>query len=402
MAQVHFTLELEFLTGLFEQSPDRAFGKLMQQMLNQILLAESEEQLAAKAYERTSERMDYRNGSRPRTLTTRVGKLQLEVPRHRNVPFQTLLFEQYQRKEQALIVTMAEMVVQGVSTRSVQKVTEELCHEKFSRSTVSHLCKTLDGPVREFRYRKLSGTYPFVMVDAMYVKVREDHKVVSKALYVALGINEQGKKEILGFDVFASETETGWIEFLCGLKDRGLNQVDLVVSDAHKGLVKAIQEVFPEAVWQRCQVHFVRNILGKTPKKYATGLATDLRTMFQAATIQEARRLRDQIYVDYESVAPEAMKLMEAGFESTMGIMHLPSKYRIILRTTNILERENRELRRREAAIQIFPNRDSVIRLMGSVLMDDHKDYIMQPRYFSMDEYMQKRELLLIEMRKRV
>lgn len=402
MAQVQFTLEMEFLTALFEESPDKAFGKLMQQLLNQVLLAESEQQLGAGNYERTRERTDYRNGTRPRTLTTRIGKLELEVPRHRNTPFETVLFEQYQRNEQALILTMIEMVVQGVSTRSVQKVTEQLCDQTFSKSAVSGMCRKLDGPVREFRYRLLPGKYPFVMVDAMYVKVREDHRVVSKALYVALGINEQGKKEILGFDVAGAESEPNWREFLTGLKERGLHGVDLVTSDAHKGLVKALKEVFPEVVWQRCQVHLQRNILEKTPKKHMAGLAGELRSMFQASTLEEARKLRNEICQEYEDVAKEAMEILDQGFEDAMGVMHLPLKYRVTLRSTNLLERENRELRRREAVIQIFPNRESAIRLMGGVLMDDHRDFSLQSRCFSMTEYFGKRELILPKMRKAV
>ena len=202
MAQLHFTLDYDFFVGLFSETKDEAFGKLMEAILNQVLQAESAEQLGADSYERSSSRTDYRNGTRIRSLTTRIGKIELQVPRHRNVPFKTTLFENYQRNEQALISTMMEMVVQGVSTRNVQKVTEELCGESFSKSTVSEICKELDIPIKQFKERLLPERYPFIIADAIYLKVRENHRVKSKALYIAIGINNTGRKEILGFDVF--------------------------------------------------------------------------------------------------------------------------------------------------------------------------------------------------------
>ena len=390
MAQLNITLDYDFFIGLFSESKDEAFGKLMECIFNQTLLAESKEQLGAESYERNSHRNDYRNGTRRRDLTTRIGKLDLEIPRHRNVPFKTVLFENYQRNEQALIATMMEMVVQGVSTRNVQKVTEELCGEKFSKSTVSEICKELDGPVRSFKHRLLTERYPFVMLDAMYIKVREDHKICSKALMVAIGFSTSGHKEIIGFDICEKESESSWNEFLGSLKDRGLRGVDIVTSDNHKGLVKAVKENLPGASWQRCQVHFTRNIIDKTPKKYQSGLASELREIFNCNTIAEARKLRDDVVNEYQDVAKEAMQILDDGFEDSMTVMVPPAKYRMTLRSTNVLERENRELRRREKAIQIFPNIESAIRLMGAVLMDDHNDWIGGKRCFSMDEYLEK------------
>ncbi|MDO4546430.1 MAG: IS256 family transposase [Bacillota bacterium] len=386
MAQVNFTLDMEFLTGLFSQNKDEAFGKLMEAILNQILKAESSEQLGAEQYERSDSRCDYRNGSRTRELTTRIGKIELEVPRHRNIPFTTMLFENYQRNEQALITTMVEMVVQGVSTRKVQKVTEELCGKSFSKSTVSEACRNLDIVVNEFKNRKL-GRYPFVMADAMYVKVRDDHRVHAKAVCIAIGINPDGRKEILGFKVCNGEKESIWKEFFEELVSRGLSGVDIVTSDNHKGLVNAIKESFPNVSWQRCQVHLMRNILDKTPKKYSEGLKNELRTMFNAATMAEARRVKEEIYSEYIDVASEAIKIMDEGFEDTMTIMALPEKYRKSLRTSNIIERENREIRRRENVIQVFPNIASATRLIGAILMDHHNDWIVSHRLFNMDEY---------------
>ena len=390
MAQLHFTLDYDFFVGLFSETKDEAFGKLMEVILNQVLLAESTEKLGADNYERSTDRSDYRNGSRPRSLTTRIGKIELQVPRHRNVPFKTMLFENYQRNEQALISTMMEMVVQGVSTRNVQKVTEELCGEKFSKSTVSEICKELDIPVKQFKERLLPERYPFIIADAIYLKVREDHRVKSKALYIAIGINNSGRKEILGFDVFDSEKNTTWKTFFESLKSRGLRGTDIIISDAHAGLVEAIRECFPGSSWQRCQVHFVRNIIDKCPKKYATGLANELKDMFNASTIEEARRLKNSICEEYQDVAEEAINILDSGFEDSIVIMALPSKYRIALRTSNIIERENREIRRREKVIGIFPNIESIIRLIGAVLLDDHNDWSSAQRLFDMKEYYDK------------
>lgn len=390
MAQLHFTLDYDFLIGLFAESKDEAFAKLMEAILNQILKAESSEQLGAETYQRSCQRKDYRNGTRMRGLCTRIGKLELEVPRHRNVPFKTVLFENYQRNEQALISTMMEMVVQGVSTRNIQKVTEELCGESFSKSTVSEICRELDIPVKAFKERLLPDKYPFIMADAMYIKVREDHRVRSKALLLAIGVNPEGKKEVLGFDICDAEKTNTWKTFFEGLKSRGLRGVDLVISDSHKGLVESIKECFPGASWQRCQAHLSRNILDKCPKKYMAGLASELTAMFNSSTLEEARRLRDSIFEEYQDVASAAVQTLDEGFEDAMTIMYLPMKYRQSLRTSNIIERENREIRKREKVIQIFPNIESALRLLGAVLMDDHNDWSTRHRLFDMTEYYNK------------
>ena len=303
MAQLNFTLEYDFLVGLFKDSKEEAFAKLMETILNQTLLAESRQQLGADPYERSDGRSDYRNGTRTRSLTTRIGKIQLEVPGHREVPFKTVLFDQYKRNEQGLILSMMEMVVQGVSTRNVQKITQQRCGESFSKSAVSEMCRELEGPVQKFRSRPLETDYPFVMADAVYIKVREDQRIISKAVLTAIGINPCGRKEILGFDICGAETEGTWRDFFTGLKDRGLSGVDMVISDVHRGLVKAAGESFEGSTWQRCQVHFLRNLMDATPKKYQQGLSSELREMFTAPNIEMARGKRDSLIADYADVA---------------------------------------------------------------------------------------------------
>ncbi|HML38503.1 MAG TPA: IS256 family transposase [Bacillota bacterium] len=381
MSQVNITVDYKEVVALFSKGNNEAYAYLMEKILNAFLLAESEEQIGAAKHERTEARADYRNGTRNRPLVTRIGSITLKVPRHRDVPFTTMLFDTYQRSETALLTTMMEMVVQGVSTRKVSNVVEELCGASFSKSTVSELCKKLDEGIAQFRNRPLEFVYPFVIADAKYFKVRENHRIVSKAFMVAMGITEYGKKEIIGFGTYENESEATWKQFLTGLKKRGLKDVSMFTSDAHSGLIAALKGVYPEAAWQRCQYHFIRNILQETPKKEQEGLRTELREMFTAKTMKEARECRDDIIHDYGEVAQKAMEILDEGFEDAMTVMLLPEEMRAPLRTSNHIERENGELERRSSVIRIFPNMESLNRLMGAVLMERH-DLMSERRAF--------------------
>ena len=372
MAQLNITLNQEEMQALLLEDQGEAFKKILQTSLNKILQAESAEQLKAGPYERSEERTDSRNGSRDRDLNTRVGRITLQVPRHRNVPFKTLVFENYSRSEAALVAGMAEMVVNGVSTRKVSRVMETLCGTSFSKSAVSDVCKDLDKAVKEFRNRPLEGDYPFLTVDATYFKVRENSRVISKAFMIAYGTNAEGHREILGFGVYANESSATWTDFLLGLKKRGLTGLLMITSDAHEGILNAIGKVFPTVPWQRCQFHFIRNITDKAPKKYQTGLQTELQELFNCKTLAEARKIRDRIMEDYRDVAESAVTCLDEGFESAMTVMLLPAWLRRFYRTSNQIERLNKELKRRSKVIGVFPNEDSVLRLMGSVLIERH------------------------------
>ena len=372
MAQLNITLNQEEIQALLLEDQGEAFKKILQASLNKILQAESAEQLKAGPYERSAERTDSRNGSRDRDQNTRVGRITLQVPRHRNVPFKTLVFENYSRSEAALVAGMAEMVVNGVSTRKVSRVMETLCGTSFSKSAVSEVCKDLDKAVNEFRNRPLEGDYPFFTVDATYFKVRENSRVISKAFMIAYGTNAEGHREILGFGVYANESGATWTDFLLGLKKRGLTGLLMITSDAHDGILNAIGKVFPTVPWQRCQFHFIRNITDKAPKKYQAGLRTELQELFNCKTLTEARKVRDRIMEDYRDVAEPAVTCLDEGFESAMTVMLLPAWLRRFYRTSNQIERLNKELKRRSKVIGVFPNEDSVLRLMGSVLMERH------------------------------
>ena len=372
MAQINITLNQEEILEVLSKNRDEAFKIIVQKILDQIMLAESNEILKAEPYQRTSFRTDFRNGFRDRELVTRIGKITLHVPRHRNVPFKTMIFDNYTRSEGALISTMMEMVIQGVSTRKISEVTKILCGQEFSKSTVSQICKALDEIVCGFRDRPIEKYYPFLITDATYFKVRSQHRVTSKAFMIAIGITEEGIKEVVGFGVYDNESHNTWSSFYESLKKRGMLSPKMIVSDAHKGEKTAIGKVYPDSPWQRCQVHFRKNITEHIQKKYVAGIGSELPEMFNAKTLEEARKIRDQIICDYEDVAPEAMEILDEGFDDAMTVMELPHQMRSVLRSTNHLERLNGMLKARSKIIKIFPNEESVNRLMGAVLIEIH------------------------------
>ena len=372
MAQINITLNQEEILDILSKNRDEAFKIIVQKILDQVMLAESNEILKAEPYERCEERTDFRNGFRDRELVTRIGKITLHVPRHRNVPFKTMIFDNYTRSEGALISTMMEMVIQGVSTRKISEVTKILCGQEFSKSTVSQICKALDEIVCGFRDRPIEKYYPFLITDATYFKVRSQHRVTSKAFMIAIGITEEGIKEVVGFGVYDNESHNTWSSFYESLKKRGMLSPKMIVSDAHKGEKTAIGKVYPDSPWQRCQVHLRKNITEHIQKKYVAGIGSELTEMFNAKTLEEARKIRDQIICDYEDVAPEAMEILDEGFDDAMTVMELPHQMRSVLRSTNHLERLNGMLKARSKIIKIFPNEESVNRLMGAVLIEIH------------------------------
>ena len=370
MAQLNITLNQEEILLLLSNNREEAFKDLLQNCLNKLLKAESEEQLKAAPYERTENRTDSRNGTRERGLVTRIGKIELQVPRHRNQPFKTMIFDNYERSEAALIACMAEMVVNGVSTRKVSQVVETLCGTSYSKSAVSDICKDLDKEVAEFRIRPIVKRYPFLTLDATYFKVRENHRIVSKSFMIAVGADESGHHEILGFGTYDKESKETWQNFVKELKKRGLSGPMMITSDSHEGIRYAITKEFPTVPWQRCQFHFLRNIIDKVPKKYQAGLKTELHEMFNQDTIEAARRKRNSIINDYQDVAENAMNCLDEGFDSAMTAMVFPFRIYQHFRTSNHVERLNSELKRRSKVIGIFPNEASLIRLIGSVLID--------------------------------
>ena len=394
MAQYQINVDSELLHQLFlGNTQDSGVAKLLESVLNQILQAQVTEQLEAQRYERTENRQGYRNGSYPHQLHTRIGTITLSVPRIRGGKFTTELFARYQRSEQALILTMMEMVVNGVSTRKVSQITEELCGAEFSKSTVSDLCKHLDPIVTAWNHRPLSDSrFPFVLVDALYLKVREDGRVRNRGVMLAVGVNTDGYREVLGLMLGDTESEESWTEFFNWLKSRGLRGVDLIVSDDHGGLVRSIRQQLQGVTWQRCQTHFMRNVIDASPKNLKDEIHTHVRAILEAPNPEAARLLLQQTLAAYEDKASKAMRILEAGFDDVTAVLSLPEKYRKRLRTTNSVERLNEEVRRRERVIRIFPNRESVVRLIGALLMELDEKWASGKKYLHMAEYLEWRE----------
>lgn len=371
----------ELLTG------QDGLAKLVENVLNQILEAQVSESLNAEPYERSEGRAGYRNGNRVRQLYTRVGPVQLQVPQTRDGSFSTDIFKRYQRSEQALLLSLMEMVVNGVSTRKVTNITEELCGTSFSKSTVSSLCTGLDARVRAFNERRFDGEdYPFILMDALFFKSREDDRVVSRAALTVSGIRSDGYREILGIQIGDTESFSTWDETFRWLKQRGLKGVMYVISDQHSGLTEAIKKHFQGATWQRCQVHLMRNILGATSVRNRTEVASYTKLVLQAPDMKEARRRLDDFIERFEKKAPKAVACLEEAFEDAMAVIALPEKYRKRLRTTNMQERLNEEIRRRERVIRIFPNDESAHRLIGALLAEQNEVW-QERRYLDMDEF---------------
>ena len=385
MSQYQITLDAAQLQCLFQND---GLKPLLEQVLNQVLQAQVSEAIGAQPHERSEERTAYRNGYRERDLTARIGTLTLRVPKLRSGTFTPDLFERYQRSELALLACLVEMVIQGVSTRKVSAVVEELCGESVSKSSVSALCQQLDPHVSAWRNRDLSQTaYPFVIVDALVIRVRENGRVRPKSLLVACGVNADGYREILGFALGDKESEASWSAFFQSLKQRGLTGVDLVVSDSHGGLVSAVHTHFQQAQWQRCQTHLSRNVLDVCPKSEHDALHKALRRVFEADTPHEARQELTTLLAAFAARAPKSCDCLEAAFDEATAVLTLPLPYRRRLRTTNSQERLNEEIRRRERVIRIFPNEPSVERLLGALLMEFDEAFSTNQRYFDMTEY---------------
>ena len=358
---------------------------LVQEVLQQILEAEMEETLGAGKSERTANRVGYRSGYYGRTLVTRVGKLELRVPQDRQGRFRTEIFERYQRSEKALVSALSEMYVQGVSTRKVKAITEELCGHEFSASTISRMNQTLDKELEKFAKRRLEDQYPYLILDARYEKVREDAVIRSQAVMIAIGIDWEGRRCVLAVELANRESLTSWKEFALALKQRGLSGVELVVSDDHAGVRAAIQEVFPEAAWQRCYVHFLRNALDHLPRKADDECMTELRWIYDRRTIEEARQDLAAWLNKWGKRYQKLCDWAEANIEETLTFYRLPRQHHKNMKSTNLLERLNEEIKRRTLVVRIFPNAASCLRLVRALAAEMHENWIEAIRYLNMD-----------------
>lgn len=369
---------------------------LTQTVLQEVLEGEMEEALGAGKGERTGSRKGYRSGYYTRNLVTRVGKLELRVPQDRQGRFSTEVFDRYERSEKALVSAMAEMYIQGVSTRKVKAVTEELCGHAFSSSTVSEINKKLDAELRCFAGRRLEQDYPYLILDARYEKVRQDGVIRSQAVLIAIGINWEGRREVLGVELANRESRNSWREFLSGLLRRGLRGVELTITDDHAGLKKAIQEQLPGAAWQRCYVHFLRNALDYLPRKGDDDCLMELRWLYDRRSLEEARADLGQWLLKWQERYPKLCSWVEENIEETLTFYRWPLAHHKHLKSTNMLERLNQEIKRRTHVVRIFPNSESCLRLVLALAVEIHEDWIEQHRYLNMELLREHKKLKLV------
>jgi putative transposase len=359
------------------ENPLRAMAEMMADF---VMEAEVAAKVGAEPYERSLERATQRNGYRERRWDTRLGTLQLKIPKVREGGYVPSFVENRKRSEQALISVIQEAVVQGVSTRKIENVLAELGIAGVSAGQVSNLCAALDEKVREFRERPL-GEIRYVWVDALYEKVRQDHRVESMAVVIANGVNLEGRREVLGFDVIATESEEGWAAFFKSLKERGLHGVKLVTSDAHAGLKSAVRKVL-KSEWQRCKVHFYRNVLVHVPKRAQAEVSEAMKAVFVQRDEPSAKAKAAEVIALFQKRFPKAMEIFEAGVDDVLSYLHYPQPHRVRISSTNPIERLNLEIRRRTRVVGIFPNTQACLRLIGMLLVEKHEDWLTDDKAY--------------------
>jgi len=364
-------------TASAAEDPVRAMAEMV---LDFLMEAEVTQKVGAEPHERSEERTGYRNGHRDRRWDTRLGTLSLRVPKVREGGYVPSFIEHRKRSEQALISVIQEAVVQGVSTRKIETVLAEFGIAGVSAGQVSQLCTALDEKVRQFRERPL-GESRYVWVDALYEKVREDDRVESMAVVIATGVNAQGRREVLGFDVIPTETDEGWTQFFKSLKERGLSGVQLVISDAHGGLKSGARKVL-KAEWQRCKVHFYRNVLSQVPKRSQAEVSEGMKAVFVQRDERSAKTKAADLVKQFQTRFAKAMDVFEAGIDDVLSYLHYPAGHRIRISSTNPLERLNREIRRRTRVVGIFPHRGACVRLIGMLLVEMHEDWLTDDKAY--------------------
>lgn len=381
----HLTKDTRVLSLMQEAlSSDDTMRQLLQHMIQEVLEAEMQTFLHAESYERTEQRRGYRNGYKPRQLHTRVGTLELMIPKDREGQFRTELFERYQRSEKALLMSLTEMYVHGVATRKVKHITETLCGLDISKSQVSELSKTLDAEIAVWRNRPLEKEYVYLIADARYEYIRYNRRVTDYGVLLVVGIDTDGIREPLGVWVADSESEASWADVFNSLKDRGLRGVTYIVSDDHTGLRKAVRRCFQGALWQRCQVHFIRNVLSHTSRKDRGYVVSLMREITAAASADAARKRIREVVTRLERTHPKIAQMLDEHGEEILTVYHLPEPHRKRMRSTNMLERLNQEIKRRTRVVRIFPNEASCIRLVSALAMETAEEW-MQRKYLDME-----------------
>ena len=376
---------MQLLSNSLADSASGNFLELLGKMLHLVMEQQVSQACGAKYGEHCSERLNSRNGYRGRPLETRLGTIQLQIPKLRKGSYLPSFIEPRRRWEKAFVSVVCEAYVHGVSTRKVEDLVEAMGAQGMSKSTVSRMAKSLDASVSEFRNRKLQGSYPYIWLDALYLKVREGTRVVSKAVLVAYAVNEEGGREVIGVDVAQSEMKSCWKRFLERLVERGLSDVQLVISDAHCGLKAAVDEVLNGTTWQRCYVHFLRNLLSTVPRSAQDAVSAVVRNVFRQSDQDAAKQAVSQALGALELKYPKAAELLCEAEEDVLAYMSFPQDHWRQIRSTNPLERLNKEIRRRTNVVGIFPNEASVLRLVGMLLVEQNDEWAVGRRYFSLN-----------------
>jgi putative transposase len=392
MTQDHRKVDTQLAQGILLDDPS-FLKEIVERVIQEMLELQMTEHIGAAPYERSATRTGQRNGHKPRALRTRVGTLNLLVPQDREGTFSTGLFARYQRNEKALCLALMEMYVEGVSTRKVKEVTEELCGTSFSKSLVSSLAGRLDSELEAWRNRRLEAeAYPYVFVDARYEKVRMDHRVISQGVLIVSALRDDAFREILGVEVADTESEATYHDLFRSLKSRGLRGVELVVSDDHEGLKAAVARHFQGASHQRCQVHYSRNLLGMVGAKKRKELASDLRAIFAAPERDQAMHVASWVAQKWRGKGNEKVAdHLEEHIEGCLACLAFPESHRRRIRTTNGLERFNQEIRRRTRVVRIFPNREACLRLVTALAVEQSEEWVTGRRYLDMEELREHR-----------
>jgi putative transposase len=394
MTRVQGKGEVVAVKALLEQDTD-CLRSAMKAALDAALEADMTEALGAEKSERTETRLGYRAGYYHRSLITRVGTLELRVPQDRAGRFSTELFERYQRSEKALVGALAEMYVQRVSTRKVKAVTETLCGHEFSAGSISQVNKSLDAALAAFSERRLVEPYPYLILDARYERVRDGGVIASQAVLIAVAVDGEGRRQVLAVDLANRESRSSWRDFLLALKQRGLHGVEFVVSDDHPGLKAAIREVLTEAVWQRCYVHFLRNALDYVPRKVDDDCLMELPWFYDRRELAEVRSNLAAWLAKWQGKYPKLCGWVEDNIEETLTFYRLPLAHHKHMKSTNMLERLNQEIKCRTQVVRIFLNAASCLRLVRALAVETHENWLEPIRYLNMDHLTEHKKQLL-------
>ena len=374
MAYHKNTVNLEKMLLKFLGEPDPMLS-MLEWLCHKMMEVEVENKLSAGKGEHSPNRTGYRSGTRVRRFDTRMGTMYLLVPKVRKGGYIPFFVTERKRSEQALIQVVQEAFINGVSTRKIERLARSLGIESISPSQVSQINKELTQQVEEFRNRPLADTYPVIWIDALYEKIRDNHRVCNMAVHVVCGVNLEGKREVLAVEPMYEESEASYTALFNSLKKRGLQNVWLAVSDAHQGLVAAIQKSFVGCSWQRCKVHFMRNILAHVPAKDKESFAAKLKQIWQQPDYESAKRYAELLIEEYETRFPKAVEVLENGLEDSLQYYEFPEIDAKKISSTNVLERLHKEIRRRSKVVGIFPSMDSYIRLISCYLIEYAEDW---------------------------